>query len=130
MMLFSQQAKRNPSDLSVKNNLAMTALLLQANELNPYELARDVYQKDPTNAAYISTYAFSLHLQKKDAEALKLMQQLKPRQLENPSIAGYYGLVLKATGDKEKAKVYLQWASKAQMLPEEKKLFDRAKAGT
>jgi len=130
MMLFSQESKRNPSDVSVKNNLAMTALLLGANELRPHELARDVYQKDPTNAAYISTYAFSLHLQKKDAEALKLMQQLKPKDLEEPSIAGYYGLILQATGQKEKAKVYLRWASRAQVLPEEKKLFDRAAAGT
>ena len=58
------------------------------------------------------------------------MQQLTPRQLEDPSIAAYYGLILQATGNREKAKVYLEWASKAKMLPEEKKLFDRAKAGT
>ena len=107
----------------------MTALLLDAQELKPHDLAREVYQQAPTNSAYASTYAFSLHLQKKDAEALKVMQQLPPKDLENPSIAGYYGLILKATGNPAKAKVYLQWASKAQMLPEEKKLFDRAKAG-
>ena len=57
------------------------------------------------------------------------MQQLKPKDLEDPSVAGYYGLILHATGNREKAKAYLQWASKAQMLPEEKKLFDRAKGG-
>jgi len=129
LTFFSQQTKIAPSDLSVKNNLAMTALLLDANELKPHDLAREVYQKAPTNASYASTYAFSLHLQKKDAEALKVMQQLKPKDLETPSIAGYYGLLLQATGDREKAKVYLQWAAKASLLPEEKKLFEQAKSG-
>jgi predicted Zn-dependent protease len=129
MMLYSQELKRSPSDLGVKNNLAMTALLLDAQELKPHDLAREIYQQAPTNSSFAATYAYSLHLQKKDAEALKVMQQLPPKALEDPSIAGYYGLILKATGSPAKAKVYLQWASKARLLPEEQKLFDRAKAG-
>jgi hypothetical protein len=129
LMLYSQELKKTPSNLSLKNDLALTALLLEANELKPHDLAREVYQHDPTNAAYASTYAFSLHLQKKDAAALKVLQQLKPGQLDDPTVAGYYGLILQATGNREKARVYLQWASKAQLLPEEKQLFDRARAG-
>jgi predicted Zn-dependent protease len=129
MMFYSQELKRFPASLAIKNNLAMTALLLEAQELKPYDLAREVYQKAPTNSTYASTYAFSLHLQKKDAEALKVMQQLPPKALEDPSIAGYYGLILQATGDRAKARAYLQWASKAKLLPEEQKLFERAKAG-
>jgi Tfp pilus assembly protein PilF len=129
MMLFSQELRRSPSNLAIKNNLAMTALLLDAQELNPNELAREVYQQAPTNAAYISTYAFSLHLQKKDAEALKVIEQLKPQELQDPSIAGYYSLILQATGNKEKARSYLNLAFKGPMLPEEKKMFERAKTG-
>jgi Flp pilus assembly protein TadD len=127
MMLLSEQMKRSPSDLVVKNNLAMTALLLEAAEFKPHDLAREIYQLDPTN--YAGTYAFSLYVQGKNAEALKVMQRLKPAELEKPSNAGYYGLILKANGDRAKARAYLEWASKAQLLPEEKKLFDRAKAG-
>jgi predicted Zn-dependent protease len=130
MMLFSQEAKRVPTDLSIQNNLAMCALLMNAQELKPYDLARDLYQKSPTTASYVSTYAFSLYLQGKNAEALKVMKTLKPLDLQNRSISGYYGLILKATGDPAKAKVYLDWAAKGQLLPEEKKLFDQAKAGT
>jgi hypothetical protein len=89
----------------MKNNLAMTALLLDAKELKPHDLAREQYQKAPTNAAYNSTYAFSPHLQEKNAEALKVFQTLKPKELEDPSIAGYYGVVLNASGSKEKAPV-------------------------
>jgi Flp pilus assembly protein TadD len=129
MSLYSQEVKTNPSDLSAKNNLAMTALLLEAAELKPHELAREVYQKAPTNASFASTYAYSLHVQQKDAEALKVMRQLRPEELENPSIAGYYGIILKATGDKARARVYLDRAAKGPMLGEEKKLFDKARAG-
>jgi Flp pilus assembly protein TadD/Holliday junction resolvase-like predicted endonuclease len=129
MAFYGQLAKANPTDLSSKNNLVMTALLLDAQELKPHDLARELYQKGATNSSYASTYAFSLHLLKKDAEALKVMQQLPPKALEDPSIAGYYGLILNATGNPDKARVYLEWASRAKLLPEEKKLFDRAKAG-
>src|ERR1035437_7269087 len=104
MLFYSQELKRFPASLAIKNNLTMTALLLDAQEIKPYDMAREVYQKAPTNSTYASTYAFSLHLQKKDAEALKVMQQLPPKALEDPSIAGYYSLILQATGDRAKAR--------------------------
>ena len=131
MMLYSQELKRSPTDLALKNNLAMTALLLDAQELNPHALAREVYQQSPTNTSFISTYAFSLHLQKKDADALKVIEKLTPQELKDPSIAGYYSLILQATGNQEKARSYLALAlaSKAPLLPEEKKIFERARAG-
>jgi predicted Zn-dependent protease len=129
MQLYKQESQTSPSDLSLKNNLAMTALLLNAQDLKPYELAREVYQKSPTNASFVSTYAFSLYLQGKNAEALKLMKTLKPQELQNQSIAGYYGLILKATGDRARARSYLDWTAKARLLPEERKLFDNARAG-
>jgi len=129
MMLYSQELKRSPTDLGIKNNLAMTALLLDAKELKPHDLARELYEKAPTHPAFASTYAFSLHLQGKSADALKVFQTLSPKALEDPAIAGYYGLILKATGYPEKAQAYLNWAFKSPMLPEERKLFERAKAG-
>ena len=129
MQLLSQRVQRFPSDLASKNNLAMTALLLDAKEMKPHELAREVYHAAPTNASYVSTYAFSLHVEQKDTDALKVFEKLPHRDLEDPSISGYYGLVLKATGDKAKALPYLDWAFKAPMLPEERKMFEQAKTG-
>jgi hypothetical protein len=130
MQLFKQELERNPGDLTLKNNLAMTALLLDAKELKPYDLAREAYQQAPTNASYASTYAYSLYLQGKSAEALKVMQQLELQDLDSPNRAGYYGLILKATGSNAKAKAYLDLTSKAALLPEERMLFDHAKTGT
>jgi Flp pilus assembly protein TadD len=129
MQLYKLQSTRFSSNLSYKNNLAMTALLLGAQEYKPYELARDVYEKAPDNSNFISTYAFSLFLQGKNADALKLMQQLKPEELKDPSIAGYYGVILKATGNSAKARTYLDIALKGQSLPEERLLFEKVKNG-
>jgi tetratricopeptide (TPR) repeat protein len=129
MALFNQQVKAGVNDLAVKNNLAMTAFLLEAKERKPHDLAEEVYTKAPTNASFASTYAFSLYLQNKPAEALKVMQTLRQEQVSDPSVAGYYGLVLKANGDKNRARAYLERAYKAPLLPEEKRLFDAAKVG-
>ena len=107
----------------------MIAMLLGAQEFNPYDMSREVYEKSPKNASYASTYAFSLYLQGKYADALKVIQQLTPKELQSPSIAGYCGLILKANGNKAEANDYLNLAFKSQLLPEEKALFDQAKAG-
>jgi Flp pilus assembly protein TadD len=127
MVLYSQQVRTNPSDLVAKNNLAMLALLLNAQEFRPHHLAREVYQRAPTNPNYASTYGFSLHMQNRSAEALKVFERLRPKQLEEPSVAGYYGIVLEATGNSQRAKKYLELAGKAPLLPEERKLLDRVR---
>jgi tetratricopeptide (TPR) repeat protein len=129
MVLLSRQLKRFPANVETKNNLAMTALLLDARELNPHGLAREAYQEARTNSSCVSTYAFSLFLQKKYSDALKIMEELDSKQLEKPSVAGYYGIILKATGNGPKARAYLDASVKAQVLPEERKLFDSAKDG-
>jgi hypothetical protein len=126
MQLFILQAKRSPEDMVLKNDLAMTAMLLDAQELDPYGLSRTAYEQNSKNPAFISTYAYSLYLQKRYSEALKVMQQMSPRELSDPSVAGYYGLILKATGDSAKAKAYLGWTTKRQLLPEERKMFNEA----
>jgi len=129
MELFKIMANHNPADLDAENNLAMTAMLLGEQDVKPYDVSQEVYEKAPANSSFASTYAFSLYLQKKYPEALKVMQQLSHKELQDPSVAGYYGLILKANGNTAQAKSYLDLSSKAHLLPEEQTLFDQAKAG-
>jgi len=128
MKLWNEERKRSPSNLTAANNLALIALLLHADEFNPHDLARDVYQRAPTNANYASTYAFSLYLQGKYADALAVMNKFDPQALENPAIAGYYGLFLKASGQDVNARRYFEKASLTAMLPEERKIISKASA--
>ena len=48
--------------------------------------------------------------------------------LRVPSVAAYYGIVLMATGDKAKAREFLELGQKATLLPEERTLLARALA--
>lgn len=129
MTLFAKVAKNAPADLYARNNLAFTALLLDAKEVNPHKMARDVYQKAPTNSVFVSTYAHSLVLQDKPKEAVQLFEGLGPKELQQPSIAAYYGLALHAAGEPAKAKPYLELADKARLLPEERELLRQARTG-
>jgi predicted Zn-dependent protease len=91
-------------------------------------MAREVYEKDPKNAAYASTYAFSLHTQGETKKALKVFDALTDEQLRQPEIAAYYGIILAAGGDAARAAEFLDLGEKSQkLLPQEKALIEKAR---
>jgi Flp pilus assembly protein TadD len=88
--------------------------------------AADIYAKTPADPVIVSTYAFALHQQGRDDEGLAALQKFTLAQLEQPSVALYYGILLAATGSHDKALHYLTLAEKGDLLPEEKKLLAEA----
>ena len=60
-------------------------------------------------------------------QALDVMNKLPPRELEQPAVAAYYGIILAAAGDKSKAAEYIKRGEQARLLPEEKALLWRAR---
>jgi hypothetical protein len=121
--VYSAMNRGHPKDLTIKNNLAAISLLLKTNLVQAHELAADAYAKSPTNSAIISTYAFSLHLRGKTPEGLALLGNLPDADLQRPSLAAYYALLLSAAGETDKARKYLALAERAPLLPEEKALL-------
>ncbi|HSV62529.1 MAG TPA: hypothetical protein VLH83_04225 [Chthoniobacterales bacterium] len=117
----------HPDDLNVQNNLAQLSLLLNLNPDRGQKLAHDVYEKDRKNPAYVSTYAFGLHLAGDSQEAQEVLETLTPEQLRQPEIATYYGIILAAVGDQARAAEYLDLADKANLLPQEKELVEKAR---
>jgi tetratricopeptide (TPR) repeat protein len=120
---------RQPSNPIVQNNWATLGLLLQTNTAKAHEFAKQVYAKGTNNSGFVSTHAWSLHLQGQTAAGLKIIETLPAADLENTAVAGYYGLLLAAAGQKEKARRYLSSVEKIPMLPEESKLFADALKG-
>jgi hypothetical protein len=118
---------RESTNAMVMNNYANVALLLQTNTARAHELAKRVYDLQTNNSVFLSTYAWSLHLQGKSAEALQVMERIPAGQLGDPSVAGYYGALLAANGQKEKARGYLDRAAAAALLPEEKAIAEEAR---
>jgi tetratricopeptide (TPR) repeat protein len=117
-----------PNDLILQNNLAQVSLLLGVDLERARKVAADLTSKEPSNGSYISTYAFSLYARGDVKGALQAMDKLTPDQLRDPSLAVYYGVVLAAAGQKEKAREYLRRASEANLLPEEKALVAKAES--
>jgi predicted Zn-dependent protease len=118
----------DPTDVRVKNNLANLYLLRKSDLEKAYRLAREAYDSSPKDPFFSSTYAYSLLLQNKSDEALKVLGDLQPEYLRIPSVAAYYGVVQAEAGHKELAKASLQRAESAKLLPEEKDLVRLAKA--
>lgn len=119
---------RRPTNPVLKNNLAMYRLLLGVDTGTAHEHAREVYQIDPRNPAYASTYAFSRHQLGRDAEALRVMESLPAQALEEPATAAYYAILLSSAGRRAEAAKYFALAANAPLLPEEQALLEAAKA--
>ena len=119
--------KVRPTDPAVRNNLAQISLLLNLNADQAYRLAREVYEQEPKNPDYGATYAFSLYLQGNMKRALQVLAGFSEAELERPQIAAYYGVMLARNGDFSRASKFLDLSEKANLLPEEKKLVEKAK---
>lgn len=118
----------NPDDARIENNLA-NILLLRNSELDQANLmAKQVYETAPNDPFVISTYAYSLYLQKKPDEAVKVLNNLKPEYLKIPSVAAYYGAIEAGAGHPTIAREYIALAESAKLLPEEKEMVRLAKA--
>src|SRR5207245_1842238 len=89
--VYAAIVRLDPNDLVAKNNLAVVFFLLNTDLETAHTLARDIHQAEPKNAAFASTYAFSLHLQGKTQEGLEILKGLNEQDLKNPNVALYYG---------------------------------------
>jgi predicted Zn-dependent protease len=126
--LLTKSFAANPSDNLLKNSLANVCLLRKSDLDKAHRLAKEAYHTSTNNPFFASTYAYSLLLQNKNAEALKIMDGVKPEFLQIPSVAAYYGVVHAQSGQKEAAKEPLLRAEAASLLPEEKEIVRLAKA--
>lgn len=127
--VFTTLLDYNSTDIIAKNNLASVILLLNPQSSRAYEMARAANEKYPKNPAFAATQAFALHLQGRTAEGVRLLAAFPAEQLESPGIATYYGVLLAAAGETNKAKKYLDIAAAAPLLPEEKELVQTARRG-
>jgi cytochrome c-type biogenesis protein CcmH/NrfG len=116
-----------PNDRKVQNNFAQLSLLLNLNIDRAQRIARDLYEKEPANPAYVSTCAFAFFTQGDIKKARKTIETLSDEQLHQPEIAAYYGIILAAAGEQARASEFLDLGEKATLLPQEKALVEKAR---
>src|SRR5262249_4475715 len=90
--------------------------------------AKEAYDRAPNEINCAVTYAFSLYLLGRNAEAFDIIQSLSPDQLHDPHAAVYTALVLIEGGHLDAAREYIGAAENDRIYPEEKKLLDEVKA--
>jgi len=128
--LYSKQFPRSPQNAALKNNLAATALLLKTNLTQAGQWATELYAQKTNEPPIVSTYAYALHLQGRDKGGLTALQKLKPSQLEQPSVALYCGVLLRAAGQTNEAARFLALAqTQGSLLAEEKQLLSGTMGG-
>ncbi len=126
--LSKLRMKADPRSMEARNNFACLSLLMRSTEGGIHEIADAVYKEAPDNPEVVATYALSLYRREKAAEALSVMQKLKPEQLREPAVARYMGILLAAAERGEEAGEYLALGEKGFILPEETELIGEAKA--
>ena len=115
-----------PDDLDVQNNVAQLSLLLGMNLEWAHKIASHVYEKNPNNPAFASTYGFSCYLKGDKNTALRVFSALPEGQQRQPEVAAYYGIILMSSGERAKAREFLAIAESASLLPEERALVVNA----
>jgi tetratricopeptide (TPR) repeat protein len=121
--VYAKLSSLDPEDPTAKNNFATTAFLLKTNLARAHEITRDLYATHPQDPVFVSTYAYSLHLQGRTREGLALLGRLHTEALARPAIAAYYGALLAADGQVAKAREYFAQAQRGALLPEERALL-------
>jgi predicted Zn-dependent protease len=121
-VLLARVYASDPSDPKLENDFATVSLLCKSDLEKAHRLAREAYHSAPENPFFASTYAYSLLLQEKRDEAVKVISSVRTNFLQIPSVAAYYGVVQANSGHKELAREPLKLAGQASLLPEEKEM--------
>ncbi|MGC2626028.1 MAG: tetratricopeptide repeat protein [Candidatus Udaeobacter sp.] len=117
----------SPNEASITADLARLGLNLGENTESSHQLAKEAYDRAPTDVNCAVTYAFSLHRLGRNAEALAIIQSLPADGLHDAHAAVYVALVLVEGNEPERAKDYTKAAENGKLYPEEKKLLEEAK---
>jgi predicted Zn-dependent protease len=126
--LLKRELALNPKDPHATNQVIYASLLLSDNTERANDKAAALYKNHPDDITIATTYALALHFQRKNEEALQVMERFKDSDLRNPDVAVYYALLLTATGQNEKAREYFKLGENSPLLPEEQKMVNQAQA--
>jgi len=122
--VYAAMMNAQPGNILVRNNFATTAFLLKQGLPAAHEVAKEIHQQNPDNAVICSTYAYSLHLQGRNKEAIEQVSRIKVEDRESPAFAVYFAAISLQNGQTNQANHYLSLTSKTELLPEERALIE------
>ena len=117
----------SPNEPPITADLARLGLNIDQNNKQSQELAKEAYDRAPSEVNCGVTYAFSLYRLGRSAEGLEIIKKLPPDQLHDPHAAVYVALLLVDANQLEAAKEYIDAADDGRIYAEEKELLDEAR---
>ena len=118
--------ENSPNEPGLAANCARLALLVDQNPAEGHRLARETYERAPSDVNAAMTYAFSLYTLGRTAEGIEVMKKLPPEGVRDPHAAVYAAVLLLDENQASAAQEYVLAAQAGPIYPEEKKLLDEA----
>jgi len=112
----------SPNEPPITADLARLGLNIDQNNKQSQDLAKEAYDRAPSEVNCAVTYAFSLYRLGRSAEGLEIIKKLPPDQLHDPHAAVYVALLLVDANQLEAAKEYIDAADDEMIYAEEKKI--------
>jgi lipopolysaccharide biosynthesis regulator YciM len=116
----------SPNEPSVAADYARLALLVDQNTAEGHRVAKEAYERAPTEVNAAMTYAFSLYGLGRSAEGIEIMKKLPADGLHDPHAAVYAAVLLLDENQIAAAQEYIAAAQASAIFPEEKKLLEEA----
>jgi thioredoxin-like negative regulator of GroEL len=118
----------SPNETSVAADCARFALLVDQNTAEGHRLAKETYDRAPTQVNAVVTYAFSLYGLGRSTEGVEIMKKLPAESLHDPHVAVYAAVLLLDENQIAAAQEYIAAAQAGPIFIEEKKLLEEALA--
>jgi tetratricopeptide (TPR) repeat protein len=114
-----------PGDIVARNNFAFLSMLTGIGRGEADRIARDDYGKQPENANVAATYAYSLYLNGRYDDGLRVLRRFGQRRLQEAGAELYLAVLQKATGDEGGAMQTAAEIDATKLLPEERALLQK-----
>jgi tetratricopeptide (TPR) repeat protein len=120
-----EQHADSPSDIRVLNNFAFLSLLTGIGRADAARIAEENFHTHPGNPNLAATYAYSLYLDGRYQEGLRVLSPFGERRLETAGAALYLALLEQATGNAGAATRSAAAVDTSKLLPEERLLLQK-----
>jgi Tetratricopeptide repeat len=114
----------SPNETGIISNLARLGLNIEQNTKQAQQLAKQAYDRNPNDPNCAITYAFSLYVQGRSSEGLRVLQALPPEALHESHAAVYVAVLLLDLNRTDDAKEFIQVAKHGPIFAEEKRLLE------
>ena len=118
----------SPGEPWTAANYARLALLLDQNASEGHRIAKEAYDRAPTDVNCAVTYAFSLYGLGRTSAGLDIIKKMPNDQLHDPHAAVYVAVLFMDENQLDMAKDYIETAQRGPIFVEEKKLLDETLA--